>query len=38
MRAHPGVFAFVVSADHVRGDRQPLEVLDVERPFAMSRR
>ena len=35
---HPGVFAIVVSPDHVSGNREALEILGVQLPLAMSRR
>ena len=38
VRAHPGVFAIVVSPDHVRGDGKVLEILGPQLPVAMSRR
>ena len=34
----PGLFASVVSPDHVRGNRKALEILDVQLPLTMSRR
>jgi hypothetical protein len=38
VRAHPCVFASVVSPDHVCGDGEALEILDRQLPLAMSRR
>jgi hypothetical protein len=33
----PGLFARAVSPDHVRGNREPLEILDLQLPLTMNR-
>jgi hypothetical protein len=38
VRAHPRVFALVVSSNHVCRNRKALKILDAQLPFAMGRR